>query len=112
MNISQRFEATPTETERRAASAVFVIGVAFALAMVIGSSGCVPAEAITQAKKEQAIALGYTKAPGATPTIRKIGEAEYDAWSAQRYALEGERLPEAVADRLEARGELPEGYRR
>ena len=39
MNISQRFHATAEDTERRAASLVFVLGIFFALAAVL-SVGC------------------------------------------------------------------------
>lgn len=112
MTISQRMAPTAEDRERRGAVALFVLGAVFFLLAIITTPGCVPVEAIAQAKKEQSINLGHSNDTGLPQPARDVGTDNYDAWSAQRYALEGKRLPEAVADRLEARGQLPEGYAR
>jgi hypothetical protein len=84
-----------------------------ALLVVALLTACgVPPEAIEQARREQAVALGITLAADASPDLKAYGVVEYDAWSAQRYALDGVRLPQATEDRMRAAGTLPEGYGR
>lgn len=97
------------DAERHAAAWVLTLGVFFALAVLV-TTGCIPAEAIEQARLEQGVNLGHAADESLHPDARRVGRDNYDAWSAQRYSLEGKRLPGAVEDRLRARGALPEGY--
>lgn len=88
---------------------------AFTLSMVLAGlvvlcAGCINPAAIRQAEIEQAVNEGHANDELLLPETRAVGQDNYDAWSAQRYLLDGVPLPEDVEARLRLRGTLPKGY--
>lgn len=64
--------------------------------------GCVPAGAIHQAEREQAISRGHAQDATLPWEARAIAEDALDAWSVQLELLDGRPLPPDVAERLGA----------
>ncbi len=65
------------------------------LVWLLLSSGCVPAEAVTQCDTEAAINHGHAADVTLPEESRTIGKANEAAWRAQRRALTGEDVPGA-----------------
>ncbi len=72
--------------------------------------GCVPAQAIKQARIEVAVNTGHAGDTALPPVARLIAQDSLDAWAAQLYLLDGTELPAATVARLTSRGHLPAGY--
>jgi len=72
--------------------------------------GCIPAQAITQARTEVAVNEGHAADTTLSEDARLVAEDAVDAWASQRYLLDGTKLPAATVARLTSRGTLPEGY--
>lgn len=88
---------------------------AFTLSLVLAGlvvmlAGCINPAAIRQAEIEQAVNEGHAGDELLAPETRLVGQDNYDAWSAQRYLLDGVPLPEDVEARLRERGSLPKDY--
>lgn len=78
-----------------------IIGWTF-LALTLGG-GCVPAAAIQQAEREQAISRGHAADPALPAEARDVARDALDAWSTQLELLDGRELPPDVAERLSQR---------
>lgn len=65
--------------------------------------GCVPAGAIRQAEREQAIQRGHLRDASLPEEARAIAQDGLDAWSVQLELLDGRALPPDVAERLARR---------
>ena len=73
-----------------------LLGLAFVVVLIL-ASGCVPARAIEQARKEASIAHGHAvDAAGELPIeARVIGASEARAWQEQHRALTGDYVPDS-----------------
>lgn len=67
--------------------------------------GCVPAQAIRQAKTEAAINRAHMLDEDLPEEARLIGQDNYDAWSAQLFNLDGTPLPADVQERVDGRSQ-------
>lgn len=79
-------------------------------AFVCFALGCVPVQALVQAKAQMDVNRGHSQDVGLPEPARLIAEDAEDAFAAQLYLLDGTRMPSHVEDRIRARGDLPEGY--
>jgi len=104
----RRADVYPDAAVNAVASTAVVLMIV--LAVLVLCAGCVPQEALEQARREQAINLGHSRDESLTTYAREIAQDNVDAWAAQAYSLGGDPLPPYVVERLRARGMLPEGW--
>jgi hypothetical protein len=80
---------------------VVVLGAVAVVVMLALTSGCVPMEAVEQAREEHAISIGHALDPALPIEARQIGADGARAWAAQHRSLTGDDLPiEALSPEL------------